>query len=285
MISFIVLHYKNIEETLYCLERLKDIIKNENSSIIVVDNNTLTNDGKNKILKYTNDILLLDKNYGFAKANNKGIKYARRKYNPDFYCVMNNDAFIYQKDFIKIIYDTYKKYHFDMLGPKIASPTGESVNPFPVLKDKNSILAEKNKCEKLIKIYSSTVLTHLLTLYIKVKKLIIKPEKNENGISLIKNVALHGCAIIFSKKYIEKYNDGFYNQTFLFHEEEFLYQRVLKNNLISIYNPKLEIFHKEGSSIKHMTKTIRKSKLFREKERLRSLNLLLTEIQGGINYE
>lgn len=280
MISFIVLHYKNIEETLCCLENLKNIIKNEKATIIVVDNNTLNNNDKNKILKYTKDIVLLDKNYGFAKANNKGINYARKKYNSDFYCVINNDVFIYQNDFIKKIHNIYIKYNFDMLGPKIDSPTGESVNPFPVLKNKVDVVKEKDKCKKLIKIYNSPILTFLLSIYIKAKKIIIQPTKNENGKKIQNKVALHGCAIIFSKKYIEKYNNGFNNETFLFHEEEFLYQRMLKDNLISIYDPQLEVFHKEGSSVNKITKTVRQRKLFREKERLKSLELLLIEIQG-----
>lgn len=275
MLCFIILHYKNISETIECLKMLKKIINNNEASIVVVDNNTLNAEEVLEIKKYTNDILILDKNYGFAKGNNKGIEYARKKYNPNFYCVINNDVFIEQKDFIDKVKKIYEKYKFDMLGPKIDSPTGESVNPFPVFKDKKTIESEIKKCRKLIKIYNSSVLTSLLNLYMKIKRIfkrnIIKPK---NGDKTLQNVALHGCAIIFSKKYIEKYDEGFYNETFLFHEEEFLYQRILKDNLISIYEPTLHVFHKEGSSIKNNYKKIRKSKFFREKERLKSLLLL-----------
>ncbi len=275
MFSFIILHYKNISETTECLEDLKKIINDKEASIVVVDNNTLNEEEVLKIKKYTNDILILDKNYGFAKGNNKGIEYARAKYNPDFYCVINNDVFIEQQDFIEKVKKIYEKYKFDMLGPKINSPTGESVNPFPVFKDKKTIELEIMKCRKLINIYNSPLLTNLLNLYMKIKRIFKRNTvKPKNGDRTLQNVALHGCAIIFSKKYIEKYNEGFYNETFLFHEEEFLYQRVLKNNLISIYEPTLHVFHKEGSSIKNNYKKIRKSKLFREKERLKSLLLL-----------
>ena len=278
MISFIVLHYKNIEETLLCLENLKKIIEKEEASIVVVDNNTLNDIDKKKILEYTKDIVVLDKNYGFAYANNKGILYTKDKYNPEFYCVINNDVFIHKKAFIKEIYKMYDKYHFDMLGPKIASPTGESINPFPVLKTKHEIIAEIKKCQKLIKIYNSVLLTTMLFIYIKLKRFFIKPKIIKNGTQIEKKVALHGCAIIFSKKYIQKYNNGFYEGTFLYHEEEFLYQRVMQDRLISIYDPNLEVFHKEGSSLKKKIKSTRKNKLYREKERLKSLKLLLIEI-------
>lgn len=284
MVSFIILHYKNIEETLFCLENLKKIVDKEEASIIVVDNNTLNDSDKKRILEYTKDIVALDKNYGFAKANNKGIEYAQKKYDPNFYCVINNDVFIYQKDFIQRINQTYKKYKFDMLGPKIDSPSGESVNPFPVLKKRKEIINEIKKCQKLIEIYNSVLLTTILLIYIRVKKIFVKPIVIKNSDKIEEKVALHGCAIIFSKKYIQKYKNGFYEGTFLFHEEEFLYQRVVQDKQISIYDPNLEVFHKEGASLKKKMKSTRKSKLYREKERLNSLKLLLMEMQGA-NHE
>jgi len=278
MISFIVLHYKNIKETLCCLEHLKKITEGYKNSIIVVDNNTLNAKDKKQIQKYTKDILMLDKNYGFAKANNKGIEYAEKKYNPDFYCVINNDVFIEQKDFISKVNTIYEEYKFDILGPRINSPTGDSVNPFPVFKDKKTIEFEIKKCNKLIKIYKSSFLTILLNIYLRTKRIFKKNNKPQNGKQIMLGIALHGCAIIFSKKYIKKYTNGFYDETFLFHEEEFLYQRVIKDKLISIYEPDLYVYHKEGSSVKYNIKKSRMSKLFREQERLKSLILLLKQM-------
>lgn len=274
MYSYIILHYKNIDETIECLTNLKKIISKD-SHIIIVDNNTINKSEEKLIKKFTEDILKLDKNYGFAKANNKGIKYAQKKYNSKFYVVINNDVYITDKNFENIINKSYEKYHFDMLGPWIDSPTKESHNPFPAIVRKEQIIKEIKYCDKLIKIYQSPFLFSLLKLYISIKHLIKKPIKEENGSKLALNVPLHGCSIIFSKKYIAKYREAFYNETFLFHEEEFLYQRVLKDKLVSLYNPELKVFHKEGSSIKKDKKSERKSKLFREQERKKSLELLL----------
>ena len=92
-----------------------------------------------------------------------------------------------------------------MLGPKIASPTGESVNPFPVLKTKQEIINETKRCEKLIKIYNSAMLTTLLLIYIKFKRIFVKPKIIKNGCEIEEKVALHGCAIIFSKNYFLVY--------------------------------------------------------------------------------
>ena len=277
MFSFIILHYKNIDETIECLTNLKKIA-NSDTHFIVVDNNTLTNEEEKLIRVFTKDIVRLDKNYGFAKANNRGIEYAKKKYNSKFYIVINNDVFINQSNFLELIEKDYNEYNFDMLGTYIDSPTGESVNPFPAFKTKESVENEIIRCKKLIKIYDNKFLTSLLNTYLNVKHLFKKPIKPVNGEKIEMNVSLHGCCIIFSDKYVKKYTYPFYNETFLFHEEEFLYNRVVKDNLISMYDPNIKIFHKEGSSVKKENKTKRLSKLFREKERLKSLELLIKEM-------
>ena len=277
MYSFIILHYGNIDDTIKCLSYINKL--DGDYHIVVVDNNTLNGEEELLIKKYTYDILKLDKNYGFAKANNKGICYAKDKYNSNYYIVINNDVFIKQKEFLDIIDKDYKEYSFDMLGPYIESTSGESVNPFPVLKTKDEINNSINKANKLIKIYNNSILYLLLNIYLKAKHFFVKPVKPVNGSKVELNVPLHGCAIVFSKKYIDKYKDAFYNETFLFHEEEFLYQRIINDKLISVYDQNLKVFHKEGSSIKKDNKGVRNSKLFREKERINSLKLLIREMK------
>lgn len=274
MVSFVVLHYKNLDDTIECIKHLKKIIRKDDH-IIIVDNNTLTNEEKKEISKYTRDIILLEENKGFAKANNIGVKYAYEKYNSNLYCVINNDVFIEQEKFVELIENDYNKYSYDMLGTKINSSSGESVNPFPVISGIENVEKEIKKCNKLIKIYNSSILYFMLNVYIKIKHIIKPAHLPKNGNTLVTNAPLHGCGIVFSKKYVEKYKDVFYDKTFLFHEEEFLYHRVLNDNLISVYDPEIIIFHKEGSSVKTSNKSTRKSKLFREQERLKSLKLLL----------
>ncbi len=284
MFSFVILHYKNINETLECLSCLKNL-NFKDSHIVIVDNNSFLENDEKKISEFTNDILKLDKNYGFAKANNMGIEYARNKYHSKFYIVMNNDVYINDKEFLNNIRFDYDKYKFDMLGPYISSPTGESINPFPVIKDEKSLRVEIERCLKLIKIYRHSLTYSLLQIGIKVKHLMHKPVLSKNGDKILLDSPLHGCCIIFSEKYLKKYKYPFYNETFLFHEEEFLYQRVMRDNLISMYDPNLKAFHKEGSSVKKNNKNERKSKLFREYNRLRSLYLLRDIMQGRCKDE
>lgn len=277
MISFVILHYKSIDETLKCLDCLKSNFNEKDISLIVVDNNSLLEAEEKKIREYTQDLIILNENKGFAKANNIGSKYAIEKYNPDFIAVINNDVFIEQKEFIDIIKEDYEKYNFDLLGPWIDSTTGESCNPFPVLETKEQVENALIKNRKLVKIYSSSILYIFLNMYMTFKHILRKPIVPTNETILKKQVALHGCSLIFSKKYYQKYENIFYDETFLFHEEEFLYNRIIKDNLISIYDPNLKVFHKEGSSIKKKGSK-RTSKLFKTKEKIKSLELLLEEI-------
>lgn len=284
MFSFIILHYKNIEETIECLTKLQSLFQDK-CHMVIVDNNTLSKSEEKLIQKFTKDILKLDKNYGFAKANNKGIAYAKKKYKSKYYIVMNNDVYIDDANFLNIIEKDYKKYSFDMMGPYISSPSKESVNPFPVIKDIESLNKEISRCQKLIKIYSNPIMYFLLQVVLKIKHAIRKPNISTNGDKILLKSPLHGCCIIFSDNYLKKYKYPFYDETFLFHEEEFLYQRVINDKLISLYDPELKVFHKEGSSINKSNKKERLSKLFREKTRLKSLYLLIDVMQGRKKYE
>lgn len=198
---------------------------------------------------------------------------------------MNNDVYIDDSEFLKKVDNDYKKYKFDMLGPSIASPSGESVNPFPVIKDLDNVNKRIVRAKKLIKMYENPLTYFILENYIKIKHRIKQPIIPQNGNEVDIKSPLHGCCIIFSKKYLKKYKNPFFNETFLFHEEEFIFHRVLKANLISLYDPTIKIFHKEGSSIKKSNKSIRYSKLFKQKECIKSLELLKKYIQGEIKDE
>ena len=87
------------------------------------------------------------------------------------------------------------------------------------------------------------------------------------------NVKLHGCCFVFSPKFFEFF-DGFDNRTFMYSEEDILYTHIKKKGLLTVYNPKLEIFHAEKAATKSVTKTTRKSMIFVYREGIRSLKVL-----------
>ena len=83
---------------------------------------------------------------------------------------------------------------------------------------------------------------------------------------------LNGCCLIFSKEYIDKFS-GIDDRTFLYYEEQLLYIRLKRNNLISVFNPKLEVLHNEGVS------TNKKTKNKKNRHEIDSLNVLIEELE------
>lgn len=275
MVSFVILHYKNMEDTLACIASIKTMCLKKKYSIIVVDNATLNESEKKRLLKETPDVLCNEENLGFAKGNNVGTSYACNKYHPDFLVVLNSDIVLLQPDFISRIESCYQQTSFDFMGPKILTDGGDSVNPFPVYRTLEEVDRAINKSKKLIFIYRKAILSTLLSWYIACKHRIKPPKHLENGSESLYDIAVHGCCIIFSRKYYEKYEDVFYPETFLYHEEEFLEFRRMQDHLISYYDESIEVFHKEGASLDLAFENQERKKLiFRHQEMIRSLSLL-----------
>lgn len=284
MIGFVILNYNSYNDTINCIKQLQKL--EGEKRILVVDNNSLTKTEIEKLQKLKIDLLLLEKNYGYAQGNNKGCQYLIDRYNQkiDYICVLNSDVIITDKNFIQKVEKDYEEYQFDILGTRILPEDSESCNPFPVFDTLTKVEDEIKYLKKLRFIYKNKILRYILKQYIKLKHTWMKPlvKKVTNGEKLQKNIALHGCLMVFSKKYYLRFHEIFYPETFLFHEEEFIYYRVKKNNLITIYDPKIEIIHLEGQSINQIIQDDYQKKIFKINEQLKSLEKL-TEVMKNNN--
>lgn len=95
-VSIVILNYKGKENTLACLDSLKDNFLPESIKldIIVVDNASKDNLVVALKTKYPNVIFIENKNnLGFAEGNNVGIKYAT-EHGTDFVLILNNDTIV-----------------------------------------------------------------------------------------------------------------------------------------------------------------------------------------------
>lgn len=277
MVGFVILNYNSYQDTINCIKKLQCL--EGKKKILVVDNNSLKKKEIEKLKKQNIDLLLLNKNYGYAQGNNKGCQYLINKYSKEleYICVLNSDVIIEDKFFVQKIEKDYEKYHYDILGTRILPEESESCNPFPVFDSLEKVEWQIKYLKKLRFIYKNKILRQMLKQYIKLKHKLLKShvKKVTNGDTLQKNVALHGCLMVFSKKYYSRFNEIFYPETFLFHEEEFIYYRVKKNNLITIYDPKIEIIHLEGQSLNQTIKDDYQKKIFKINEQLKSLQKLI----------
>ena len=121
MISVIIVNYKTYELTYKTLDNLLKSDVDEQLEIIVVDNNS--KDGSvEKLRKNFKQVIFIenDKNYGFAKANNIGIKASHG----DYILLLNSDVEVY-KDTISSMAEYIRKDNsIGALGPKLILSDG-----------------------------------------------------------------------------------------------------------------------------------------------------------------
>lgn len=235
---FIVLQYNTLDETIECVESIINRMQNVDSYRIVLIDNGSKKELYNKTLKeYSSQdkiqIIRIEKNVGFSKGNNHGYKYAKQKYNPEYYFFMSNDTMLLSNNLLGVIHSEYKKSQFDVLGGDIIDSVGNHTSPGKYRKEPSSFILER------IRNYGM-ILGRMLKLYKEEKILWQKRQEN---------VYLQGSALVFSKKAMRKLYLPFYPETYLYHEEDILAHNLIKNKMLSVYNPKIKISHKTSRTV------------------------------------
>lgn len=119
-VSVIIVSYNTKKLTLRCIKSVLDEGSDLKKEIIVIDN--ASSDGtKGEIRKIKNRCLIIenDKNLGFAKACNLGIKSAKGKY----ILLLNSDTRV-KKQTIKKLVDFANNNKLGAVGPKLLNPDG-----------------------------------------------------------------------------------------------------------------------------------------------------------------
>lgn len=294
-IVFVILHYYTINDTIKCVDSIKDKIGTKNYEIVIVDNHSPNKTGEElkKLYEIEENVHVIEneKNLGFAKGNNVGYIYAKKELKADYIVLLNNDTVLVQDNFFDLIIQEYNESEFAVLGPKIILPNNK-INPITLELPNVNILQKQLRDVKLELITSYLFINKFYkVLRMVAKKIFIKiglkkknlNSNNENSTNKrYENIILHGCFLVFSKKYIEKF-DGLDDRTFLYREEELLAIRLKKNGLKNVYNPKLQIFHNEDSATNAITKSDRKKEIFVCKNQIKSTKILLNEIERDNN--
>jgi len=259
-LTFVILQYMSVEETKKCVNSIFSHIDCMDYKVIIVDNGSENKAGPMIQQYFMNDdridVLILEKNLGFARGNNLGIEYANQKYNPDYMIVMNNDVYLFQNDFYRKVVEEYNHSQFAILGPMIMTAEGKcNVNP-----GRKDTISEREVLHKIRRykyhLYLSYFYLHGLYQYAnriynnfyyypKIQKRTQKRYKDY--LSRAENVQLHGCFLVFSKDFFDKL-EGFDNRTFLYMEEDILFTKVKREGLKSVYNPEIIVFHEEDMS-------------------------------------
>ena len=277
---FVILHFLTVEDTKECVQSIKDLCKEDDYHIVDMDNASPNQTGKQLEILYSgNDritVILNKENLGFAKGNNVGFMWAKKNLKAEYIIMINNDTVIVQKDFCKNIEECYQNTGFAVMGPMILSADGKFVsNPI------NENYLDKEEVEKRIKFVRKRlfILKWHLSKLVQIRNKFRNVNSERDATQYLaqkKNVRLHGSCLIFSSQYIEKFN-GLDDRTFIYEEERFLQKRLQDNHLVSVYNPKTVIYHKEGSSTESSQKSGREKQLFYLSNDLKSLNILLSD--------
>lgn len=268
-VYFVILHYITIEDTVACVDSLVRLNNNEKINIVIVDN--ASPNGTGKILEekyYEKDnisVILLEENMGFAKGNNVGYAFAKKK-GADYVVILNSDTEIRQLNFVDKIIELYGKNNYDILGPDIISLEGKHQNPHRdkgfELKDVNRIIRNRTIILLYLKMIEKLRCQSRINLLTRLENIHADNEQKsiERGIER-NNVVLQGSVYVFSPSFIRDNIEAFYPKTFMYLEEEILYFLSTKRGYRMIYTPEIQVLHKwQGATQATLTTDYAKSR-------------------------
>ena len=282
MFCYIILHYQVESETINCINHLR-MLSGEHK-FIIVDNCSPNGSGKRLNDLYNSDsdveVLLHNKNDGFARGNNIGCKYAQERYDPDFYVVMNNDIEITEKDFEPIVKEIYSRESFDILGPDIFSTT-YNVHQSPKSMKRTTIDSTRQLMKTYEKKISSKVMVPLRCYLKKIpflkrgRDFLHRTAISVNYEAKHYNVPLHGSCIIFSKKFIDKREYAFFPKTFFYYEMEILDYECQLGGYKAVYEPSIKVLHHQNVSTNATYSSEKKKVKFMNEQNYASIKAFL----------
>lgn len=276
--SFVILNYLTTQDTIECVNSIKKFCTKNKFKIIIVDNASPNHSGQILMEMYKNDdtikVFVNKENMGFAKGNNVGFKYAKEEIKSDFIVLCNSDTELLSDDFCSSIICKYEKSRFALMGPKEKLLDGSFYKLKEKARSKRELTIDLKYYKNIIEgksLFWIRIIAKLNSFLEKKRKLDVSTE--------YENIFLHGAFLIFSKQYSNLF-DGLNDSTFLYGEEEFLYWRLQKNNLLSIYYPKIEILHKRNHATNALLVDEVERKIRKAKWHLDSTEKLLSALNG-----
>lgn len=249
-LGIVILNYLNWTDTI----ELVDSIMNQsfqNFEVIIIDNDSdnesfeILSKKNQKNQKIT--ILKLNTNMGFAKGNNEGISYFKKR-GIFKVLVLNNDTILTEKKYLEKLMEIEYGENIGAIGTKIIGSDGINQNPIQNVRV-GFFNSAKSLITKIIKVsLPKKIRWKLLTYKHRYKsKSEINKELLSGCESETEKIFLHGSAIFFTENYL-KISDGFYSETFLFFEENILAIIFKRLNLKFLYYPKISLYHKEDQA-------------------------------------
>ena len=248
--AFLLLHYKNADVTMECINSIMKEEKDEKYDIVVVDNASKNGSIEQLKLDYQDEknihFIQNEDNLGYARGNNIGFAYAKNVLHSNFICLANNDI-IFQKECISKIVELYEKEHYYVLGPDVLTPNGQHQNPFRSSVATSSVVLKKIVHDAMVLASINLGVHSLISRRLQKQEKKMSPEW-ETSICNFQGV-LHGSCLVFSPLFINQF-DGFYKGTFLYVEEDILCYILHKLNCKYMYSSQVQVIHCHATTFK-----------------------------------
>ena len=260
-IIFEILHYLAYDSTVMSVEYIKKNIDTDDYRIVIVDN--LSPDGSGARLKdkYKSDdkvtVISNSSNEGFTRGNNYGIKFIKEHYKYEFMVVMNNDVMLIETALVYKLRQYMLRDDFAVAGPNVVDRFGSVSNPVAYELPSDKLISERIAGpEKLVK-YDRyglmRVYDTLASTSFRIQRFFRGESKKKYIFDECKDVVLHGCFWIFSRRFFEKY-PMLADKKYMYGEEETLQLCIEMGELTSIYMPDVTVLHLHQSSSKEAFK-------------------------------
>lgn len=250
----VILNYMSYRETIDCVNLLKEQ-SYKNHEIVIVDNGS-KNKSKERLhacFDNNSDIYIIEseKNLGFAKGNNLGIRYARNILKADYVFVVNSDILTSKTLYSEIIEINYSGV--GVISPSVIKKNGEK--QLPAINTDNIELTIKNtkKQIEIAVLLNLPIISSIYRCYKKIKSNEELAEPQEN-----KQYAIQGCSYFLTPLFFKYYNE-LYPETFLYWEEIDLAYYLDKVGLKAIIVNTSPVIHLDGKSVEKLI-SIKKEK-------------------------
>lgn len=234
--AVVILNYMNYQETLTCVESVL-LQKNVSFQVVVVDNGSANESFRILAEQYRHNrlvhVIRARKNYGFARGNNIGIQYARKRLQTDFVLLINSDTVMTDENYIHTLLSHIGE-KVGVVGSEIILRSGKKQKPYYEYVEFPTTL--------IYYVYLLSGLYGINALENRMEHLLEKRRREQ---------ILHGSALMLIPAYFEAY-DGLYSRTFLYSEEILLYILCKRAGLKQVYARDTSIFHKEDQSSKFL---------------------------------
>ncbi len=259
-VCFLILHYMDQRLTEQTVTSILGLDGLEDSRIIIVDNGSPNQSGRRLREIYAGEhrIHFVDagQNLGFSGGNNLGFSYIKKRFDPEFLIMINNDIEFPQKDFLTLLKKLYKEQPFHAAGPDIyvphkrfhSSPMHDQVRTKDNLEEASrvldrmqasykrrlSLLAAKMYCAEKLR---GSALGGWLFQW--------KRRRNRHTKCMERKcaVVLQGSCIIFDRRFCQDNQELLQPLTFLYGEEDLLSWRCQTQGWDVWYFPELQVWH------------------------------------------